>query len=104
MATQSRQEREAFLAAIKADFDQRLAALAGDPHQWVTFIDQVAVFGARYSLGNQLLLMMQAEQRGIEPQYFLPYGNRHGSSGWRQHQRQVRAGERANGRSRFGRR
>jgi hypothetical protein len=29
----------------------------------VTFIDQVAVFGARYSLGNHLLLML-ADERG----------------------------------------
>ena len=57
---------EAFLAQIKADFDERLARIASDPAQWVTFIDQVAVFGARYSLGNQLLLLMQADERGID--------------------------------------
>lgn len=93
MATQTKQEREAFLATIKADFDERLAKIAADPQQWVTFIDQVAVFGARYSLGNQLLLMMQAEQRGVDPQFFLPYGKKDGSSGWRKYKRQVRKGE-----------
>jgi len=92
-AKQSEEEREAFLAQIKADFDERLATFAADPQQWVTFIDQVAIFGARYSLGNQLLLMMQAEQRGIAPQFFLPYGKRDGSSGWLKHKRQVRKGE-----------
>ncbi len=93
MAKQSKEEREAFLAQIKADFDERLARIASDPQQWVTFIDQVAVFGARYSLTNQLLLLMQAEERGIEPRYFLPYGKKDGSSGWLQQKRQVRKGE-----------
>jgi hypothetical protein len=59
----------------------------------VTFIDQVAVFGARYSLINQMLLLMQAEERGIEPRYFLPYGKKDGSTGWLRHKRQVRKGE-----------
>jgi len=43
----------------RPDFDERLAKIASDPRQWMTFIEQVAVFGARYSLGNQLLLLMQ---------------------------------------------
>jgi hypothetical protein len=30
--------------------------MASDPQQWVTLIDQAAVFGARYRLGNQLLM------------------------------------------------
>ena len=46
------------------------------------FIDQVAHFGARYSLGNQLLLMMQADERGLTPQFFLPYGKKDRSTGW----------------------
>jgi hypothetical protein len=93
VATQTKQERDAFLAQIKADFDERLAKFAADPQQWLTFIDQVAVFGARYSLGNQPLLMMQAEQRGITPQFFLPYGKKDGSTGWLKHKRQVRKGK-----------
>jgi len=93
VATQTEEERDAFLTKIKADFDERLAGFAADPQQWVTFIDQVAAFGARYSLGNQLLLMMQAEERGIVPQFFLPYGSRDGSTGWLKHHRQVRKGE-----------
>jgi hypothetical protein len=83
------------LATIKADFDARLTRLAAEPAQWIEFIDHVARFGAQYSLGNQLLLLMQAEQRGIEPRYFLPYGNKDGSTGWRAHQRFVRAGQTA---------
>lgn len=87
------EERDAFLAKIQTDFDERLATIAADPQQWVTFIEQVAVFGARYSLGNQLLLMMQADERQIEPRYFLPYGAKDGSSGWLKQGRQVRKGE-----------
>lgn len=93
MATQSEEERDAFLTKIKADFDERLAAFAADPQQWVTFIDTVAEFGAQYSLGNQLLLLMQADERGIAPTFFLPYGSKDASTGWLQHSRQVRKGE-----------
>jgi hypothetical protein len=89
----SDREHEAFLEKIKTDFDDRLARLAADPAQWVEFIEQVAVFGARYSLGNQLLLMMQAEDRGITARYFLPYGNKNGTSGWLAQRRHVRKGE-----------
>ncbi|MEH1166425.1 ArdC family protein [Micromonospora sp. CPCC 205539] len=88
-------ERGELLAKIKADFDARLARLAADPAQWVEFIDHVAAFGARYSLGNQILLLVQAEERGIVPRYFLPFGKRDGSTGWKAHQRHVRAGETA---------
>jgi N-terminal domain of anti-restriction factor ArdC len=93
VATKSEEERDAFLIKIKADFDERLAAFAADPQQWVTFMDQVAEFGAQYSLGNQLLLMMQAEERGIAPTFFLPYGRKDASTGWLKHSRQVRKGE-----------
>jgi len=92
-AKQSAEERDALLDKIKTDFDERLATIASDPQQWVTFIDQVALFGARYSLGNQLLLMMQADERGITPQFFLPYGNKDRSTGWLKHNRQVRRSE-----------
>jgi hypothetical protein len=94
-SAQSAQERDAFLAKIKADFDERLARIAGDPAQWVEFIERVAAFGARYSLGNQMLLLMQAEERGVEPRFFLPYGNKTKTTGWLGHQRQVRKGETA---------
>ncbi|MGV9764953.1 ArdC family protein [Micromonospora tulbaghiae] len=88
-------DRAELLAKIKADFDDRLARLAAEPAQWVEFIDHVATFGARYSLGNQILLLVQAEERGIEPRYFLPYGRKDGSTGWKAHKRYVRAGEKA---------
>ncbi|GAA0475465.1 hypothetical protein Aca07nite_84330 [Actinoplanes capillaceus] len=90
---QSDREREELLEKIKTDFEERLARLAADPAQWVEFIEQAAAFGARYSLGNQLLLMMQAAEREITPQYFLPFGNKDGTSGWKMHGRKVRKGE-----------
>jgi hypothetical protein len=83
------------LAKIKADFDARLARMAADPEQWVEFIECAAELGAQYSLGNQILLLVQAEERGIKPRYFLPYGRKDGSTGWRAHRRNVRAGETA---------
>ncbi|MET8149117.1 ImmA/IrrE family metallo-endopeptidase [Actinoplanes sp. NPDC049668] len=81
------------LEQIKHDFDDRLAQLAASPQQWAEFLDQVAVFGAQYSLGNQILLLLQAEERGVTPRYFLPYGNAEGTTGWKAHARHVRRGE-----------
>ncbi len=92
---QSEQVRAALLDAIKADFDARLARLAADPGEWVTFIETVAAFGAQYTLNNQFLLLMQAEQRTMTPTFFLPFGNTAGTSGWKKHGRRVRAGEKA---------
>src|SRR5882757_4128350 len=42
-----------------------------------------------------MLLLFQAEERGIEPQFFLPYGNKEKTSGWLKEQRQVCQGETA---------
>jgi hypothetical protein len=92
---QSEQERAAFLEEIKADFDARLAKLAADPQQWGTFLETVAEFGAQYSLTNQFLLLFQAEKRQMNPTFFLPFGNREGTSGWKKHGRRVRTGEKA---------
>lgn len=94
-STQSAEDRDEFLAKIQADFDERLARIAADPTQWVEFIERVAAFGARYSLSNQMLLLMQAEERGVEPRFFLPYGDKTKTTGWLKHQRQVRKGETA---------
>ncbi len=87
------QERAEFLEHAHADFDARLTRMAAEPARWAEFLDTVALWGARYSSSNQLLLMMQAAERGIQPRYFLPYGNKDGSSGWLKHRRQVRRGE-----------
>lgn len=92
---QSEQERAAFLEEIKADFDTRLARMAADPKQWVTFLETVAEFGAQYTLNNQFLLLMQAEKRQMTPAFFLPFGNREGTSGWKRYGRRVRTGEKA---------
>ena len=95
LSEQSEQERAAFLEEIKADFDTRLARMAADPKQWVTFLETVAEFGAQYTLNNQFLLLMQAEKRQMTPAFFLPFGNREGTSGWKKHGRRVRTGEKA---------
>ncbi|MFY1577370.1 ArdC family protein [Verrucosispora sp. WMMD703] len=87
------EQRDALLERTQAEFDARLARLAADPTEWVTFIEEAAIFGARYSLHNQFLLMLQSAERNIEPRYFLPYGNRKGTSGWKALNRHVRAGE-----------
>lgn len=97
MATKKRngEDYAELLAKIKTDFDERLARMAAEPKQWIEFIEHAATFGAQYSLGNQILLLVQAEERGVEPRYFLPYGRKDGSTGWKAHKRWVRAGETA---------
>ncbi|MET7426641.1 hypothetical protein [Dactylosporangium sp. NPDC005555] len=87
--------RIAQLDEFQADVDARLAGMASDPRQWVEFVEQVAAFGARYSAQNQLLLQIQATQRGITPRFFLPYGGKDGTTGWLGQGRQVRRGEQA---------
>jgi hypothetical protein len=87
------QEREHLLERARDNFGQRLRQIAADPTQWITFIEQVAVFGAQYSLGNQWLLLMQAAERDIQPRYFLPFGAKDGTSGWKAVGRRVRTGE-----------
>ena len=79
----SEQERAELLEKIKADFDARLAKLAADPAEWVSFIETVVSFGAQYTLNNQFLLLMQAEERQLDPTFFLPFGNKDGTSGWK---------------------
>jgi hypothetical protein len=92
---QSEKERAELLDAIKADFDARLARVAADPAEWVTLLETVAEFGAQYTLNNQFLLLMQAEQREMTPTFFLPFGNKDGTSGWKKYDRRVRRGETA---------
>ncbi|MBP2371668.1 hypothetical protein [Pseudonocardia parietis] len=89
---QQQARREAIHAAHE-DMMARLERLAADPVAWLEFLETVAEWGARYSLGNQILLMTQAAERGIEPQMFMAYGARDASSGWRKHKRTVMAGQ-----------
>jgi hypothetical protein len=91
-STMSDEEYAQLLETIKADFDDRLARLAESPAEWVTFLETVAEFGAQYTLNNQFLLLMQAEQRQMTPTYFLPFGNKDGTSGWKKYGRGVRKG------------
>lgn len=89
------EDSTALLERLQTDLEERLARLASEPEQWVEFLVQTAVFGARYSWRNQMLLLVQAEERGITPRYFLPVGNRARSSGWNGVGRTVRRGETA---------
>lgn len=86
---------EAAVAEANDNLMARLERMAADPAEWVHFIETVAAWGARYSLGNQCLLLDQCEARELDPQMFLPYGGRDGRTGWLAEGRQVRKGERA---------
>ena len=87
------QARREAMQAAHADMMARLERMAADPVEWLEFLETVAEWGARYSLGNQILLMTQAAERGIEPRMFMAFGAHDGSSGWRKHKRTVMAGE-----------
>jgi hypothetical protein len=93
--TTKQRYREQLIEKINQELHARLECMASSPDQWLEFIDQVATVGAQYSLGNQILLWWQAQERGIEPRYFLPYGNKDGSTGWLSKGRQVRKGEKS---------
>lgn len=90
---EQQQARRDAIEAAHTDMMARLEVLASDPVEWLEFIETVAEWGARYSLGNQILLMTQAAERGFDPQMFMAYGARDGSSGWRKHKRTVMAGQ-----------
>ncbi|GAA3386381.1 hypothetical protein [Cryptosporangium minutisporangium] len=92
---QDRQDHTALLEKLQTAFDKRLARLATEPTEWAEFLEQAAVFGARYTLTNQVLLLAQAAERGITPRYFLPFGNKAGTSGWKAHGRRVQRGQTA---------
>lgn len=97
-------ERDAELTAIKADLDAAIERLANDPVQWVTFLDTVADFAAKYSANNQLLIMIQCLERGFQPTMVRPYGTRDKATGkaragwaggWLVMGRNVKSGEKA---------
>jgi hypothetical protein len=59
----------------------------------VTFLETVAESGAQYTLNNKSLLLMQAAMRQMTQTFFLPYGKKDGTSGWKKYGRHVREGE-----------
>lgn len=87
--------REEKIKEANDDLTARLERMANDPAEWVEFLETVAQWGVRYSFGNQCLLLMQCELRGVDPEMFLPYGGKDGRSGWLKEGRQVRKGETA---------
>lgn len=72
----TQEERDAEVAELKATLDSAVERLANSPEQWVEFLDVVADFAARYSFGNQLLILVQAQERGFSPTMARPYGTR----------------------------
>lgn len=96
-------DHQARVDTANADLMDRLERMANDPTEWQHFIETVAAWGARYSLGNQCLLLDEWEERhgdengelDAEPQMFLPYGDKDAGSGWLKEGRVVSKGQRA---------
>lgn len=100
----SKEELDAEVDALKATLDAAVQRLADSPEQWVEFLDVISQFGARYSWGNQLLILIQATERGFSPTMVRPYGCRDKATGkprsgwaggWLTLGRNVRKGETA---------
>src|SRR5688500_6112137 len=89
----TQEERDAFVEEAEKKFTERLERSANGPDEWRRWVEQVAQFGARYSIMNQFLLSEQCMTRGVQPRYFMPYGGKDGRTGWRGAHRQVRKGE-----------
>ncbi|RAS59487.1 uncharacterized protein DUF955 [Lentzea atacamensis] len=60
--------RDEVVEAMKARLDAAIAAL-GNEEKWIETLDLVAQFGARYSLGNQLLILLACQARGFAPTF-----------------------------------
>lgn len=77
----SQEERDAEIASLKSTLDSAIERLAESPEQWIEFLDVVAQFAANYSFGNQLLILIQAQERGFSPTMVRPYGSRDRANG-----------------------
>jgi hypothetical protein len=89
----TQEERDAFVENAEKRFTERLERIANDPAEWRTWVEEVAHFGAHYSVSNQWLLILQCADRGVKPQYYMPYGGKDGRTGWKGVKRQVRKNE-----------
>lgn len=63
---QTAEEREAKVAALKAQLDDAVLGL-NSPDTWEEFLTHVSNFGAQYSMNNQMLIWLGAQARGFEP-------------------------------------
>jgi hypothetical protein len=59
---------------MKARLDAAIAAL-GDEEKWIETLDVIAQFGAKYSLGNQLLILLACQARGFAPTFVQSFNS-----------------------------
>lgn len=60
--------RDEVAEAMKAKLDAAIAGLDTE-ERWIEVLDTFAQFGAKYSLGNQLLILIGCEERGFKPTF-----------------------------------
>lgn len=72
-ATEASRERQAAKVAELGEKLEAAVAALGTDTQWTEVLESVAAFGARYSWGNQLLIMVQCAERGYAPTYVQGY-------------------------------
>lgn len=82
----SDEDRAEKVAALKSKLDAAVAAL-DDEEQWVEYLRSIAQFGAKYSANNQLLISVQAAERGFDPKLVM------GFNSWKTRGRSVIKGE-----------
>lgn len=78
-------EREAKIVEVKATFDQAVLGLNTEAG-WEEMVESVADFGAKYSFGNQLLILAQAMEKGFNPQLVMSF------NAWKKRGRIVKSG------------
>ena len=79
-------ERAARIAELKAQLDATVASLDNED-RWEEFLRTISQFGTKYSVNNQLLIMVQAAARGFDPQMVM------GFSAWKALGRSVIKGQ-----------
>jgi antirestriction protein ArdC len=82
----SEDERTARIAELKAQLDATVASLDSE-ERWEEFLRTISQFGTKYSVNNQLLIMVQAADKGFDPQLVM------GFNAWKARGRSVIKGQ-----------
>lgn len=82
----SDEDRAARIAELKAQLDATVASLDSE-ERWEELLRTISQFGTKYSVNNQLLIMVQSAARGFDPQMVM------GFSAWKALGRSVIKGQ-----------
>lgn len=69
----SNEAREAKIEALRARLEQAVSNLDNGDN-WIEWLTFVAQFGRKYSMSNQMLIMLESAARGFEPKLVKSFG------------------------------